>query len=259
MSAGHDVVDPRSLHLAGDSGVHRLDATAKLVGLVGFVVLVALTPREAVWVFAADAAAVGLVVLFAGLPPKVVLARLGAIVPFVAFAFFLPVIGTGRRVDVVGVSLSADGLWACWGIIARAMLGAAAAVTVTATTSLADLLRALRRLHVPAVVVSIISVMLRYLGLVTDHLGRMRRAMTARGHDPRWIWQVRPVASSIGTLFVRTYERGERVHLAMVARGFDGTLPTVDPPVSATRVASAWAAIPVLVAASSLAVWTMVT
>lgn len=258
MSTEHHIVDAQSLLLAGDSPVHRLDATAKLVALVVFVMLVAVTPREAVWVFAADAAAVVVVVLVADLPPRVVMARLGAIVPFIAFALFLPVIGTGPRVDVLGVALSADGLWACWGIIAKAVLGAAAGIVVAATTPLGELLRALRRLHVPAVVVSIIAVMLRYLALVTDRLGRMRRAMTARGHDPRWIWQVRPIASSVGTLFVRTYERGERVHLAMVARGFDGDLPNIDPPVSTIRVASVWAAVPALVAASSLALWTLV-
>ena len=52
--------------------------------------------------------------------------------------------------------------------------------------------------------------------------------MTARCHDPRWLWQARPLASSVGVLFVRSYERGERVHQAMLARGFTGTMPDLD-------------------------------
>lgn len=259
MNGSHRVIDPGRLHLPGDSPVHRLDAAAKLLGLVAFAMLVAVTPREAVIVLAVDAAALTMVARLAGVPARTVLARLTAIIPFVAFACFVPLIGTGRRVDVVGISLSTDGLWAGWAIIAKAVLGATAGILMTATTPLAELLRALRRVHVPSVVVSIVAVMLRYLDLVTDRLARLRRAMTARGHDPRWIWQVRPIASSVGTLFIRTYERGERVHLAMVARGFDGELPGIDPPLTTRRVASAWAVVPALVAASSLLAWTILT
>lgn len=255
-------VDPARLFVAGDSPVHRCGATAKLAGLVGFVVLVAFTPRTAVPVLAADLVAVAVVVRVAGLPLRTVFARLGAIVPFVAFAFLLPFIGTGPRTEVdVGfwsVSLSVDGLWACWGILIRAVVGATAAIVVTATTPVAEVLVALRRLRVPAVMVAIVAVMLRYLEVVTAQVGRMRRAMVARGHDPRWLWQVRPVAASAGALFVRTYERGERVHLAMVARGFDGTVPPLPGPTStAAPTAGAWAAVPATVAAVGLAAWTV--
>ena len=88
------------------------------------------------------------------------------------------------------------------------------------------------RLRVPHLVVAIVAFFLRYLDVVADDLRRMRRAMTARGHDPRWLWQVGPIASSVGALFVRSYERGERIHLAMLARGFDGRVHRdVDGPV----------------------------
>jgi cobalt/nickel transport system permease protein len=52
--------------------------------------------------------------------------------------------------------------------------------------------------------------------------------MVARAHDPRWLWQAKPIASAAGALFVRSYERGERVHAAMLARGFNGTIPQLD-------------------------------
>jgi cobalt/nickel transport system permease protein len=72
--------------------------------------------------------------------------------------------------------------------------------------------------------------MIRYLELISDELGRMRIAMTSRGYDPRWISQVRPIATSAGALFVRSYERGERIHSAMVARGFNGEMPMFERP-----------------------------
>ena len=86
----------------------------------------------------------------------------------------------------------------------------------------------------PHVLVAIASFMIRYLELVAGELGRMRIAMASRGHDPRWIHQARPIASSAGALFIRTYERGERVHAAMVARGFNGEMPALDRPAVVT-------------------------
>ncbi len=55
----------------------------------------------------------------------------------------------------------------------------------------------------------------------------MRVARLSRGHNPRWIWQARAVAHSAGALFIRSYERGERVYLAMLARGYDGAMPAL--------------------------------
>lgn len=240
------------LWVPGHSAVHRLAPAPKVAGLVAFVVLVAVTPRWWVAVLALDAVVVAAAVAVARLPPRLVLARLGAVVPFVAFAVVLPFVGTGEQVEVAGVALSVDGLWAAWNIVAKAAIGGSAAIVVSATTPIAELLAGLHRLRVPAVLVAIVGSMVRYLDVVADDLSRMRRAMTARGHDPRWLWQAKPIAASVGTLFVRTYERGERVHHAMVARGFDGTVP---PPVVAARrapVPALAAFVPAAAAALSL-------
>jgi cobalt/nickel transport system permease protein len=91
------------------------------------------------------------------------------------------------------------------------------------------------RLKVPRLLVAIIAFMLRYIDVLVEQLGRMRRSMVARGHDPRWLWQVKPIASSAGALFVRSYERGERVHQAMLARGYTGVMPTVSEKRASTR------------------------
>ena len=56
----------------------------------------------------------------------------------------------------------------------------------------------------------------------------MRMAMLSRGHNPRWIWQLKAYTASAGALFIRSYERGERVYYAMTARGFTGRVPTFD-------------------------------
>ena len=69
--------------------------------------------------------------------------------------------------------------------------------------------------------------MVRYLVVVRDELHRLDVARVSRADDPRWFWQARSVAATLGSMFVRTYERGERVQLAMVSRGFDGRFPDV--------------------------------
>jgi cobalt/nickel transport system permease protein len=225
MAGGHHSPSHDHLHVPGASPVHRMAPEATLLGTVAYVVAVALTPRTAPIATAVQALVLAAVVRVAGLPPRLVVARLAAVVPFVAFAVVVPFVAGGEQVEVAGVSLSVDGLWAAWGIMSKALLGAGASIVLAATTPVPDLLRGMARLHVPSVLVAVIGSMFRYLDLCTDQLRRMRTAMVARGHDPRWLWQVRPIATSAGTLFVRSYERGERVHSAMLARGFDGSVP----------------------------------
>lgn len=225
MSGAHS---HRHLHIHGSSPIHRLAPEAKLAGLFAFVLGVALTPRTWVLVFVINAVVAACVVALARLKPRIVLVRLAAIIPFVAFAFTLPFFGDGPGVDVGPFALSTEGLWASWNIVAKAALGATASIVVMATTPIPDVLTGLSRLRVPATIVGIVGFMFRYLDLIVDELARMRRAMSARGYAPRWLWQSAPLASSAGTLFVRTYERGERVHEAMLARGFTGAVPELD-------------------------------
>ena len=167
-------------------------------------------------------------VVVAGLPLTFVARRLVIELPFVAFAFLLPIIGQGERVDVLGVSLSVAGLWGAWNILVKGTLGVAASVVLAATTPMPEILRGLDRLRLPKVFVSICGFMIRYGDVISGEMRRMRVARESRGHDPRWIWQARAVASSAGALFIRSYERGERVYLAMVSRGYDGAMPVFD-------------------------------
>ncbi len=83
----------------------------------------------------------------------------------------------------------------------------------------------------------------------------MKVARASRGYDPRWIWQARAVASSAGALFIRSYERGERVYLAMVSRGYQGSFPVL---VERRAEPVQWGAalfVPALAAVISSAAW----
>jgi cobalt/nickel transport system permease protein len=223
MSARHAGIE--GLHVARSSPVHALSARVKLVCVVVFVVAVVATPPSAVWAFGVYAALVVVAVSCARLPPSVLVRRMAIELPFVAFALALPFIGVGPRHEVLGVSMSTAGGWAAWNILAKASLGVAASVVLAWSTPVADLLAGLDRLRVPRALTVIAGFMVRYLAVVRDELHRLDVARVSRADDPRWFWQARSVAATLGSVFVRTYERGERVQMAMVARGFDGRFP----------------------------------
>lgn len=224
MGAGHT----HALYVHEHSPIHRLAPEAKLVAAFGMVASVAVTPREAFWAFGLYAVVLAGLVAVSRISPGFVLSRLLAVAPFVAFALLIPFVASGETTEVAGLRVSIEGLWGAWNILAKAILGAGASIVLTATTDIPDVIRGLGVLRVPALFTSIAMFMVRYLELIAGELGRMRVAMTARGYDPRWLSQVRPIASSAGALFVRSYERGERVHSAMLARGFTGVMPRLE-------------------------------
>ena len=231
MGAGH----AHALHVHGHSVVHRLAPEAKVVAVLAFVICVALTPPDALWVFTIDAVALLVVARLADVRYRFLFARMLVVLPFVVFAFLLPFIADGERTTVLGVSVAVEGLRGMTTILSRSLLGVAASVLLAATTEVPRILRGLERLRVPPVLTAIAAFMLRYLEVIAGELGRMRRAMTARGYDPRWLWQAKPIAASAGALFIRSYERGERVHAAMLARGWNGAMPDlVDDAATAT-------------------------
>lgn len=216
-----------ALFVHGDSRLHILPPTVKLVALGLFVLAVVLTPREAFWAFGIHALLVAAAMGTARLRPGFVAKRLLIEVPFVLFAFFLPFVAGGEQVEVFGIDLSREGLWGGWNIIAKGTLGLAASIVLTAATTVPDILAGLDRLKVPRLITSIAGFMVRYLDVIAGEMHRMRMAMLSRGHDPRWIWQLKAYATSAGALFIRSYERGERVYYAMVARGFEGHIPAL--------------------------------
>ena len=253
MGAGH----AHALYVHEHSPLHRLPPHVKIVATFATVVTVAVTPPEAWPVFGVAAAALLATARVARVPVRFVAARLAVVVPFLLMAATVPFVASGPRVEFLGVRVSEPGLVAGGGIAARALLGATSSILLVATTEVPRLLAGLERLRLPAVLVQIATFMVRYLEVVAGELGRMRRAMVARGHDPRWLWQARPLAAATGALFVRSYERGERVHTAMLARGYTGAMPPLreEPPVPA----AVWAGALLLPAVVALALltWTL--
>jgi cobalt/nickel transport system permease protein len=208
--------------------VHRLPAHVKLVVSFVFVLIVALTPREQVWSFAAYAVLLGVVAAVARIPARIIASRMVVELPFVVFALLMPFLSPGPHVTVLGLSLSEAGLWSAFNVLAKATLGVVTSILLAATTDLRAILAGLQRLRLPPLIVQIMTFMLRYADVVSEEIRRMRIARESRGFVARDLRQAPVIARSAGALFIRTYERGERVHLAMLARGYRGTMPALD-------------------------------
>lgn len=221
MSGGHG----HALYRPGDSPAHRLPAHVKVLALLAFVLVVVATPREEYGAFAAYAVLLAGVAALARVPVRVIVTRMVVEIPFVVFALLLPFVSHGPRVDVLGLALSEDGLLTGWNVLAKGTLGVVASILLAATTDVRALLAGLQRLRVPDRLVEIASFMIRYADVVTGDLRRMRIARESRGFEARHLGHVRVVAQGAGALFVRSYERGERVHLAMLSRGYGGAMP----------------------------------
>lgn len=224
MGAGH----VHRLYRHGHTPVHRLPAHVKLVTLLAFVIVVVATPREAFWAFGVYAALLVVVAVLARVPAGFILRRMVVEVPFVVFALLLPFLAAGERVEVAGLSLSVEGLLAGWNILAKGTLGVVASILLAATTDARALLLALQRLRLPPVLVEITSFMVRYADVIADEMRRMKIARESRGFTGGTRKQLGIVATSAGALFIRSYERGERVHLAMLSRGYQGALPVLE-------------------------------
>lgn len=222
MAAGH----VHLLYRDTPSPVHRLSPEVKIVAMVAFTIAVVATPREAFWAFAAYAVLVAVVAAAARVGPGWLLIRALIELPFVLFAFVLPFIAAGERVSWWGLHLSVEGLYGGWNILAKGTLGVLASLLLAATTTVRDLIVGLDRLRCPPILTQIVTFMLRYLQVLVDEARRMRIARLSRGDDPRFVWQLRGFAAGIGALFLRAFERGERVYLAMVSRGYAGRMPT---------------------------------
>ena len=253
MGAGH----AHLLHVDRSSPVHRLAPEVKIATMALFTVIVVLTPREEFWAFGGYTVLIALVTALARVPAGWLLKRSLIEVPFVILAVVLPFVGDGPTVRWLGLTLTVEGLYGAWNIVVKGTFGVLASLLLAATTTPRDLLIGPDRLRCPQIITQIATFMLRYLEVIAGEARRMRIARISRGYDPRFLWQVKAFAIGVGSLFLRAFERGERVYLAMVSRGYTGRLPAIAGTPGGPRQWCAAAVVPI--AAAAIAVGTVLT
>jgi cobalt/nickel transport system permease protein len=217
-----------------DSIIHRLDPRTKLITTLFFILAVVLTPPNRWPAFALYFILVAALILLSKVPVFYVLKRSLIIMPFVVLiAIFIPFFREGEvagsyNIWLWQVSVTYSGLQVFWNILAKAWLSILSLILLTSTTKFSNLLKSLEQLRMPRVMVMILSFMYRYIFVLVDEVMRMRQARDSRNFGGGRLWQLRTIGNMIGTLFIRSYERGERVYAAMMARGFDGQTRTLE-------------------------------
>jgi cobalt/nickel transport system permease protein len=221
------------------TAIHEAAPEVKVVALVVFALSVAFVPKGAWWPFAVDLGIVGVLAVWGRVPVASLAVRLLVEIPFLLFIVVLPLVA------------GAEGLALAGAIACKATLVVLATGVLSATTPAAEIVGGLERLRVPPTFTAIGALAVRYLQVVLDELRRVNTARIARGDDARWLWQARAVAQSTGTLAVRCLNRGERVHGAMLARGWDGRMPRIGAEAALTAPAVALAVLAALPAVAA--------
>lgn len=184
--------------------------------------IVVLTPARFWPLFFVYAAILFGVALSARLSLRRIARRMVIEIPFVIFAVILPFVATGPTIQWGPVAVSSAGLVGATMLLTKSTLGVITAAIIALTTSHTELISALDTLRVPATLVAIVSFMARYTDVVIDDSRRMHKARRARLGRGGAAGSLGAVAAGAGTLFVRTYERGERIQRSMAARCYTG-------------------------------------
>lgn len=206
-----------------DSPVHRLDPRAKVLATAAFLAtLASFGPREVsallpLALFPMTLAALG------DLPFGLLLRKALLGLPFILLlGAFLPWVD---RVPVLHLGpLGVSGGWLAFAsLLVRGLLAMTTATALVAVTGFGDLCAALDRLGAPRAFSQQLLFLHRYLFLAGDEAGRALQARELRAFGRPLA--LREYGAFAGHLLARSWERAERVHAALRARGFDGILP----------------------------------
>jgi cobalt/nickel transport system permease protein len=208
-------------HSAGMGPLHVLDARVKLIGAVVVVVAIVATPVGAWRSLGAEGLILAFLIGLAGVPLRELVRRWVVFFVLVGFVALMVAPAHPARASYgLGVVAAT--------ILIKNSLALFTIVVLASVTPFPRLLGALRKLGVPPVLVTTLQFMDRYRHVLTDELGRMARARRARTFDRRRALPWTLLSGLIGILFLRTFERAERVHGAMTARGWTGELHSLD-------------------------------
>jgi cobalt/nickel transport system permease protein len=218
----------------GDTYLSRLDARPKLLATVGFLLALGLIPLGSRLRLAILGGLLAAVLLPDGvwlrqtfwlrlLPVLGMAGAMGLLVVFTREGGAMLTLGSQVLVSEAGLAAAAElGL--------RTLLAAAALVALSVRSSSAALLNALAFFRLPRTFLAVLGSVARTLWIVTDEARRMNRARLMRGASATVGARLRVVGCMIGSLLLRSFDRAERVHRAMVARGYDGAVPRQLPP-----------------------------
>ncbi|GAB4146840.1 MAG: cobalt ECF transporter T component CbiQ [Cyanobacteria bacterium J069] len=212
---------------------HRLVPRTRVLcaGLVVFAI--ALTPNGRWLTWAVYAVALLSLVLLSRVTLPVLLRRLAVEMLFLGVVVLGALFRPGE--DVLWqwgwLRVTSEGLMVLGSVALKGMLSLLMLNLLVITTSVPALLQALRELRMPALLVAILASMSRYIGVLLEEVTAMQRAAQSRNLMSHRRWQRLVIGNMIGALFLRTYDRGDRIHRAMLSRGYTGLIPVPNLPI----------------------------
>lgn len=212
------------------SFLHGIDPRVKLIVSILFIIL--MTSMNSLHLALIGGAFMGGLLAMARIPLASVLKRLLWVVPFACMlVLFLPFMREGTPIYSIHVfnltfTATRQGLMDAFLLLTRAVAAILTVILLTLTTDLNQLLMSMEALYVPRIFTSLIEFIIRYFYVLGNEWRRIINARKSRGFDEKEsIFKVnalRNFGQMLGNLFLRSYQRSERVHLAMMARGFNG-------------------------------------
>jgi cobalt/nickel transport system permease protein len=197
-----------------------LDPRARLLTVFAAILIVTSTPLGVLWPFAPYFALSLLLISMSSASGHYVLWRCLVASPFILLAAGLLAFQAGLTAGGRPIGLEAAISVALKGYTAALLLA-----FLTATTPLSELLWALRRLKAPESLNMILALMYRYVGLLTDEHARLERARESRTVRPLGKLRFHVYGRQLGSLVLRSWDRADRIHAAMVSRGYNGFWP----------------------------------
>jgi len=207
-----------------DTCVHHLDPRAKVIATMLFLITVISFPKYEVVALVPFFLFPVLLMTLAEIPVRFIVKKVIAVSPFAIFiGIFNPFLDIRTVAVILGVPIS--GGWLSFlSIILKFALTVSVALLLIATTSFPGVCHALRRLGFPALFVSQLLFLYRYLFVLMEEAMRIIRAREMRSFGSRGTG-VKVFVRLIGILFLRAVDRAERIYYAMLSRGFQGDIP----------------------------------
>ena len=213
----------------GDSLLHRLDPRAKIIVALFFSVIVAVTdkytPLSVALFFAVGAVAV------ARLKTKEIISRLLVVNSFIFLLWLmLPFTFPGKNIYTLGsLNISQEGIKYAFLITIKSNSIILAGIALLSTSSIFNLVHALRHLHLPDKLVQLFFFTYRYIHTIHSEYIRLNNALKIRGFKAQTnLHTYKTYAYLVGMMLVRSYDRSKRVYNAMLCRGFKGKLWTLN-------------------------------
>ncbi len=224
----HEFIDH---HREGNSFVHQADPRLKFIILFVYIFIVVLIPYRERHLFLYLGLIPLLMALGSGISLFHFFGKLSRLYPMVfLISFLLPFFpaNSDRVFHLWVLNIYEHGLQKFFMINVKSVLAMFMSVIITSTTDFNMLLKGMEKLRLPRMMIVILSFMYRFIFLLIDETERMWMAYQSRYIHLPLMHRIKFLARQIGVLFIRTYERGERVYQAMDARGFQGKVYTMN-------------------------------